>query len=66
MKFKFKFRYAVRGGHAHVQMFAGSKESDTLGRAGSFVLRVEEFEEFLEKLSTEENVEFVESNGRNE
>jgi hypothetical protein len=66
MKFKYKFRYAILGGHAHVQLFVGGKYGSTLARAGSFVLNSDEFEEFKAMLSAHQTVEFVESDGRSD
>lgn len=43
----FRFRYCEAGGHTHIRFFAGKGEG-SLGNAGSFVLRNEEFKLFRE------------------
>lgn len=54
----FRFRYEVLGAHTHVRLFAG-KGSLTLGLAGTFVLRNEEFEDLRRELGGPGNIEFV-------
>lgn len=41
--FLFRLRYRVAGGHTHIRVFAGRGDT-SLGNAGEFVLRNEEFE----------------------
>lgn len=63
----FKFRYCEQGGHTHVTLFAGRSEG-SLGNAGAFVLRNEEWTAFKNTfrtlpISTGE-VQFVEDEGK--
>ena len=54
----FRFRYLLAGGHVHVRFFAG-KGTLSLGLAGTFCLRAEEWEDFKSLFPSPGNVEFV-------
>lgn len=45
----YKFKHSKRGGHVHVKFFAG-RNIHTLGLAGDFTLRVEEWPLFTDML----------------
>lgn len=63
----FKFRYCEQGGHTHITVFAGKSEG-SLGNAGAFVLRNEEWTEFKKTFSLAQlsngTVQFVEDEGK--
>lgn len=48
---RFRFRYFQGPGHTEVRLFAGKSEG-SLGCAGSFVLRNDEFEIFKENIES--------------
>ena len=54
----FRFRYQLAGGHVHVRFFAG-KGTLSLGLAGTFCLRAEEWEDFKTLFPAPGNVEFA-------
>lgn len=63
----FKFRFCQQGGHTHVTFFAGKSEG-SLGNAGAFVLRNEEWAKFKTTFSLSDvsqgTVQFVEDEGK--
>lgn len=64
MTTRFKFYYEEAGGHTHVRFFAGSnRPGATLAKAGDFVLRNEEWVDFMD--SAEHSlIEFVDEGKR--
>lgn len=65
----FKFRFCQHGGHTHITLFAGKSEG-SLGNAGAFVLRNEEWAEFKNTFRTlpvsQGAVQFVEDKGKSD
>jgi CheY-like chemotaxis protein len=47
-RLRIRYRWKLLGGHVHIEIFAGIESRDaTLGKAGEFILREEEFNKFV-------------------
>ena len=58
----FRIRHEERGGHTHIQIFAGPNSKVTHGKCGDLCMTNVEFTEFKQKLQSSE-FEFVETLG---